>query len=228
MDNTSASGAENGCSNQPGSKMRVIKYKNNAEIHLAVMVLKSGETIILPTDTVYGLCGDGFNEKVYEKIYQIKKRPQDKFFPLFVKDLPMTKEIAYLNPKQEAFLKNVWPGKVSVILRLKNKTLKKIFKNNTVALRAPNHHLILEIFEFVDFPIIGTSANISGLPDPIDPAVIINSFKNEKLQPDYILDYGILPESKSSTIIDLTTDIPQVIRRGAINAEHLIKLWTSL
>lgn len=207
--------------------MQIIRYHNAPEVHQAVMALKNGEVIVLPTDTVYGLCGNGFKKEVYEKIYQIKKRSADKAFPLFVKDLKMAGDIAFVGKRQMEFLRNVWPGKTSVVLKIKDQTIASIYKGETIALRMPRHHIISEIFEFVNFPIIGTSANISGMPDALDPQIVFEQFNAEQWRPDYILDYGILPKSQSSTIIDITSDNAKILREGAAPGDKLITIWLS-
>ena len=85
-------------------------------IKTAIQLIKKGEVIICPTDTVYIPAADATNKKAVRKVFLIKKRPLKKPIPIFVKDLKMAKKIAKINKKQEEFLKRVWPGKVTAIL----------------------------------------------------------------------------------------------------------------
>ncbi len=207
--------------------MQIIKYHNESQIHQAALALKKNKIVVLPTDTVYGLCGNGFKKEVHEKIYQIKKRAPNKSFPLFVKDLAMAEEIVFLNNRQKKFLRQIWPGKVSVVLKIKNKRILKIYHQGTIALRIPNHYIISKIFEFINFPLIGTSANISKMPEASSVREIVNQFKNKKIKPDYLLDFGMLPKSQTSTIIDISDEEAKIIREGAYSSSKLITIWLS-
>ncbi len=207
--------------------MQIIKYHNESQIYQAALALKNNKIVVLPTDTVYGLCGNGLKKEVHKKIYQIKKRTPNKVFPLFVKDLAMAEEIVFLNNCQKKFLRQIWAGKVSVVLKIKNKRILKIYHQDTIALRIPNHYIISKIFEFINFPLIGTSANISGMPEALSAREIVNQFKNEKIKPDYLLDFGMLPKSQTSTIIDICDEDAKIIREGAYLSSELITIWLS-
>ncbi len=85
----------------------------------SVKVIKEGGVIVFPTDTVNGLVCDATNQKAIQKLFQIKKRDLKKPIPVFVKDIEMAQQIVMVDEKQESFLKKVWPGKVTVILKAK-------------------------------------------------------------------------------------------------------------
>lgn len=102
--------------------MKILKLssKNQKEIIEEVRkAIKEEKVIVLPTDTVYGLVCDATNEKAVEKVFKIKRRKIGKPIPIFIKDLKMAKKLAFVDKRQEKFLKKMWPGKVTVILRPK-------------------------------------------------------------------------------------------------------------
>lgn len=169
--------------------------------------------MICPTDTVYGLVADATNEKAVERVFKIKKREKTKSLPIFIKDLKMAKQLAKINEKQEEFLKRNWPGKVTAVLERKGK--RKIYgvERKTIALRIPNYQFINKLLEKTKRPLTGTSANLSGKPSSLKIKEILKQFKNQKLQPDLVIDAGELPKNKPSTVIDLTVLPFKVLRK---------------
>jgi len=183
------------------------------KLNEVINFLKKDKVIIFPTDTIYGLIGDATNKETVRKVFQIKKRFLKNPIPVFVKDIKMAKKLARINKEQESFLKMVWPGKVTIVLKRK-KTNIKLFgiDRKTIALRIPNYKLTKLLLEKTNKPLVGTSANISGQPPSGNIKRILRQFKNRKYQPDLIIDAGNLPKSKPSTVIDLTSFSPKIIR----------------
>ena len=181
-------------------------------LKIAVKIIKEGGVVICPTDTVYGLLADATNKKAVEKVFQIKKRPKDKPLPIFVKDIKMAKNLTKLSNKQEEFLKKIWPGAVTAVLkRRKGLKLYGVAKN-TIAIRIPKYGLLLSLAKQFNRPLTGTSANISGKPASGDIKEVLQQFKGKKHQPDLIVDAGILP-GKPSKVIDLTTSPYKILRQ---------------
>ncbi len=172
----------------------------------SVKEIKDGKILVCPTDTVYGLIGDATNEKAFKKISQIKNRSRGKPIPVFVKDIQMAKKLAEINAEQESFLKKVWPGAVTVVLKSKR-------GRGTVGIRIPRHRFVLNLMEKLNHPLAESSANISGRLPAKDIKGIINQFKSKKYQPDLILDGGGLKSSKPSKVIDLTGSEPKILRK---------------
>ncbi len=177
--------------------------------------LKKGKVVICPTDTVYGLLADATDKKAVEKVFKIKKRPKNKALPIFVRNLKMAKELAKIDKNQEKFLKSVWPGKVTVVLKRKAKSEKrKIYgvEKETIALRVPNYKLVLDLLKKTNKPLTGTSANISNQAASGDIKEVLKQFEGQKLQFDLIIDAGNLPKSKASIVIDLIASPPKILR----------------
>lgn len=183
----------------------------------AIKSIKEGEVIVCPTDTVYGLISDATNEKAVKKLFKIKKRLVLKPIPIFVKDMKMAKKFARINKNQEEFLKKLWSGKVTVVLKRRKKKIKLFgVAPDTIALRIPKHKLINELLKKLNCPLTGTSANISGKPASTKIKIVTFQFKNQKFLPDLVLNSGNLRKSSPSTVIDLTKKKPKILRKGEI------------
>jgi len=182
-------------------------------IQKAAEIIKKGGVTVFPTDTVYGLLADARNEKAIYKIFKIKKRPKTKPIAIFVKDLEMAKKYAFIDAKQEKFLKKNWPGKITAILKSKNNLPKELAaESRTIGIRISDCELIDSLFEKINFPLAQTSANISGKEATTKINEVLEQFTGEKTKPDLIMDAGDLPENRPSKIVDLTNEKPLIIR----------------
>jgi len=191
--------------------VKIIKanLRNLKEI---IKAIREDKVLVFPTDTVYGLICEATSKRAVEKIFKIKKRNKEKSIPIFVKNIKMAKKLAYISQRKEEFLKKVWPGKVTVILK-KRKIKKELYGvGEKVGLRNPNYKLINVLLNKLNSPLTGTSANISGKPDNTKIKEIINQFRNQKYQPDLVVNAGNLPKSSPSVVIDLTEEIPKILR----------------
>ena len=196
--------------------MEIIKVSDKKAISTAIKVIKNGGVVICPTETVYGLIADTTNEKAVEKVFRIKKRSKTKAIAVFIRDIKKVKELAFVDDKQESFLKKVWPGKVTVILKRKPNCglSKKIFANKKViGLRISSSKLINELVKKINKPLTTTSANISGKPASIKIKEVLEQFENQKVKPDLIIDAGNLSKNKPSKLVDLTTDKIKILRK---------------
>ncbi len=195
----------------------IISSRARDVVERATEYLGRGQVIVCPTDTVYGLLADATNNKAVEKVFEIKKRDKKKAIPIFIKDTEMANKLAIMDKNLEEFLKELWPGKVTVALkRKKNCGLPKTLfgGKKTIGLRIPNYKLVNEILEKVAKPLTGTSANISGLASSTKIEEILEQFEGQETKPDLILDAGNLPESFPSTVVDFSGKKPKIIRRG--------------
>ena len=197
--------------------MLILKVdQRNLKTTVTIMIesIEQGEVVVCPTDTVYGLIADATNEKAVKKLLKIKKRNTQKPIPIFVKDIKIAKKFALINKNQEKFLKKVWPGKVTVVLKRKGKLPRILFRNKkTIGLRIPDYKIINQLLLIINRPLTGTSANISGQPPSTKIKEVISQFKNQKFQPDLIIDAGNLPKSKPSIVLDLTTSPTKILRK---------------
>ena len=200
--------------------MIVLKVKNNfflKTVKETIKTIRNGGVVVCPTDTVYGILCDSTNREAVSRLFEIKKRPKNKPVPIFVKNLKAAKELVTINKSQEEFLKKVWPGKTTVVLKLKTQAKKtgrklKLYGTDkkTIALRIPNYQLVNILLEKTNLPLVGTSANISGKPATTRIKEVLKQLNS---CPHLILDAGNLKASKPSTIIDLTGPEPKVLRK---------------
>lgn len=190
-----------------------------------VSTLKQGKIIVYPTDTLYGLGVNALDKAAVDKLFRVKKRPRVKPMSIIIKDTMMARRVAYIDLRTEKILNVLWPGPVTVVLPRKD-IIPSIVSGgkNTIGIRIPNSEFVKTLFSLIDFPITSTSVNIYG-KEPLRKADEINeAFENEKYQPDLIIDTGVLPEVEASTIIDLTTSKPKILRVGPVKPEELLKI----
>ena len=194
----------------------VVSARARDVVERASEFISRGQIIVCPTDTVYGILGDATKEEVVKKVFKVKNRDLKKPFPIFVKDINMAKELALIDKNMEAFLEEIWPGKLTIVLKRKKRCgLPKILfgRKTTIALRIPDYKLVGEILKKVRKPLIGTSANISGKPSSTKFKEVVEQFQTQEIKPDLFIDAGNLPNSRPSTIVDFTKGIPKVIKR---------------
>ncbi len=186
----------------------------------AATLLKDGNVIAIPTETVYGLAANAFDEKAIIKIFEIKGRPL--FNPLIVH----IKSIDYLNtlvkyvpPKAVLLANHFWPGSLTLILPKKDSIPAIVTaQKDTVAVRMPNHPLTLALLNSIDFPLAAPSANPFGTISPTEAKHVTDYFK-EKVP--LVLDGGICQNGIESTIIGFELDEPVLYRLGSITLEEI-------
>ncbi len=182
---------------------------------LAAQLLRQGEVVALPTDTVYGVGVLAFNAEAVAKIYNVKERPANKAIPVFVASVDDLGQVCRdVPPNVLPLLEEYWPGALTVILPA-SPALPGIVTNygNTVAVRIPNHPVVLNLLALLKEPLAVTSANLSGQPTPAIPAEIKTQLEGRI---PLVLDDGPAPGGVPSTILDLTRFPPKVLRQGQV------------
>jgi len=194
--------------------MKIIKL-SKAAIGQAAEILKNSGVVVGPSDTVYGIFCDAINKKAVEKIFKIKKRPKSKPLAVFVKDIGQAKKLAFINDKQEEFLRKNTPGKITLILKKKPSCglSDAVGGEGTIGIRIIKNKLINKLLIKIKKPLAQTSANISGQPATTKIGEVLKQFKNQKIKPDLIIDAGDLPQSRPSKIIDLSTQKMIILKR---------------
>jgi tRNA threonylcarbamoyl adenosine modification protein (Sua5/YciO/YrdC/YwlC family) len=172
------------------------------EIGLIVDFLKTGKTIVYPTDTIYGLGCLATDKKAISRVYRIKKREKRKPFLVLISDFQMLDNFFIVDKKQRAYLKRIWPGRISAVL-LKNSRLPKVLSAGLpgLAVRLPKSRFLTKLIKELGAPIVSTSFNLSGQPPLTVVGEISRYFKDAK--PDLVVDAG-LRNGKPSKLIDLT------------------------
>ncbi len=188
--------------------------------------LRNSGVIVYPTDTLYGLGANGFDEKAILKVFEIKKQNHNKPMSVIVKDMKMARRIAYIDSKTEKFLNRIWPGPITVVLRKKD-IIPCILTGNeeTIGIRIPKSDFISKLAENLDFPITATSANISGENNLLHPSEIIEKFSNSEFSPDLFINSGEIKNPAASTIVDLSRKTPKILREGIIGKKKTQELF---
>ncbi len=185
-------------------------------IQRARTYIAEGKLVIFPTDTVYGLAADPFNEIAVNKVLEVKRRDKSKGFPILIANLAMAKDLVEFSPIAISLAMKFWPGALTLVLPLKKPIPDSVTGyRNTLGVRIPNHPIARQLAET---PIIGTSANISGQKSPITAEDAIVQLGDAV---DLVLDSGPAKEGQPSTIIDLTGPSPKVLREGTIKYSQL-------
>ena len=203
--------------------MKIIN-PNTEGIKEAVKKILEGGIIFIPTDTVYGIAANSYNDKAIKKIFSIKKKSLNNSLVLLCSNYKMAKKYAIFNKIADNLKKNFWPGPLTLILKKKSnlKISKKwISKNNSIGLRIPDHSIPKKIINKCNFPIFCTSANISGKKSCRNVNDIVKNFKNKKIT---IINGGKTKFGIDSTIIDVTKDKINILRKGYINKKKIKKL----
>jgi L-threonylcarbamoyladenylate synthase len=199
--------------------------KNYDDVLLqAVAILRQGGSIVYPTDTVYGIGCNATDEFAVRHIYDIKQR-SPKPLPVLVKNMAWAEEVVYLNESQRKICNKFWPGKFTLIFPKKD-IIPDIVTTGlpSVGVRIADHVFTDKLLGAYGYPLVGTSANLSGGEATGDINKIIKEFKDMPRRPDLVIDAGVLPPSNPSVLIDCTSDKPKVLRVGPSKPEDLLKL----
>jgi len=194
---------------------------NNVGIQKAVQIINKGGIVIFPTDTVYGIGCDPYNQKGVLSLYKIKKREKTKPFPVIGYSKKELEKIAEFNDKAEKIAEMFWPGPITLILKVKDENIRKsLGLGKKIAVRVPNNQCVLSLLKECKL-LVATSANISGTTSLTDP----NDCKRDLNGYDLLLDGGILSDDGESTIVEIDRNKLRIVRRGSVSEEELKKLF---
>lgn len=190
----------------------------------AAEFIKNGGLVAFPTETVYGLGGDGLNSEAASKIYKAKGRPSDNPLILHINDQKMLHKIVNdVNSMAKKIMTAFCPGPITLILPKSDIVPISVTGGlDTVAVRMPDNDIARELIRLSNTPIAAPSANISGRPSPTTAQAVYNDLHDRI---DMILDGGACHFGVESTIVDCTEDVPIILRPGAITKEMLEELF---
>ena len=193
------------------------------QIKLAIALLKKGGIIAFPTDTVYGLGADPLNAPAVARIYKVKRRPHNLPLPLLLAEKSDLLKVAIAMPEiawqlAERFL----PGGLTLVLRKSPWVPGTVTAGgDTIAVRIPNHPVPIALIRGLGTPIVGTSANLSGISSPVTAEEVREQLGDEV---DLIIDGGRCPGGTESTVLDISGKVAILIREGAIPKVELEKI----
>lgn len=198
-----------------------MKVKCNKEgIEKASKIIKSGGIVVFPTDTVYGIGCDPYNKEAIKKIYKIKSRESSKSLPILAFSKGVATKIAEFDKNAEKIAEKIWPGPLTLILKLTDEKLKASLNiDNKIAIRVPKHQCTLELLEKCNF-LVGTSANISGMGPFRNPEECYQNIQDF----DLFLDGGTVTSGGESTIIEFEEGKLKIHREGVLTRTEIMKM----
>jgi L-threonylcarbamoyladenylate synthase len=192
----------------------------DAAVKRAAELLRAGEAVALPTETVYGLAANALNEKAVKKIFRIKGRPANNPIIVHVASVEMAKACTTTWPATaERLARAFWPGPLTLVLPCAKEIPGPVTAGGqTVGVRWPGHPFIQAVIRECGFPLAAPSANLSGQVSPTS-AEHVRKQLGDKIA--LIVDGGQSQIGIESTVLDLTVSPPQVLRPGMIHPESL-------
>lgn len=190
------------------------------EIALAAEVLKIGGTVIFPTETVYGLGANALDESAVKKIFEAKGRPSDNPLILHISELNQVYDLVQDIPETFYILaEKFWPGPLTLVMK-KSTIVPELVSAGleTVGIRMPAHPVALELLRRAGVPVAAPSANISGSPSPTQAKHVIADMDGRV---DVIIDGGDCNVGLESTVLDISGEVPEILRPGGVTAEQL-------
>ncbi len=195
---------------------------DHSALEYCASLLKNGDVIAFPTETVYGLGTNALDENGCRMIYEYKGRPTNKGLICHLYDASQGEEIAYMDKRAYKLFEAFAPGPITVVLKKKNVLGQTVTGGlDTVALRLPSNNVFIELAKKASCPIAGTSANISFMPSPKECDSVIKTF--DGILPA-IIDSGKTSVGIESTIVSLVDYKPHILRIGAISPEEIGKV----
>lgn len=204
-------------------KAPVLPAESPEALEQALHVLRQGGLICFPTDTVYGVGAHGLQEEAIRRIYQAKGRSFEKAIALLLASEEQVQQVsAGLTPAGRRLAERYWPGPLTLVLP-RHPGVPAILSPGraTIAVRIPDHPITLRLIQMLGAPLAATSANRTGHPDPVTAEDVLHELGDRV---DLILDGGPCKGGLASTVVDLTTDPPTILRPGPIPAEELREL----
>ena len=205
------------------TKQFYFNTQNNDAINEAAALLKAGELVAFPTETVYGLGADATNKRAVERIFEAKGRPSDNPLIVHVADEKQLQGLALDVPEYVRQLIAAFsPGPITYVLKSNHKVAENVTAGlDTVGIRIPSHPAAIALIKRANLPIAAPSANISGRPSPTSAQHVIDDLSGRIAG---VVDGGAAEIGLESTVIDCTAKTPVILRLGKVTKEALEKI----
>lgn len=192
-------------------------------IEEAARVIREGGLVVFPTDTVYGLGADAFNEEAVGRVFEVKRRSRDKPLSILVADFSEIESLVEETPPQALALAGCfWPGALTLLFRAGCKVSSLLTSgSNKVGIRIPDDKIALALIKAVGSPIIGSSANLSGRPEPLGAEDAGLELEGSV---ELIIDGGKVRLGRPSTVIDISESPIRILRWGVISRARIESL----
>lgn len=173
-------------------------------------LIEAGAVVIFPTDTSYGMATNPLNPEAVNRLYKIKQRDENEPIACVFRDIDQVEQFGRVNARQLKILKRNLPGPFTFILEPKNNVLPW----PTLGVRIPDYLFTKALSHETTVPFTATSANIHGQPATYSLQEILAQFEGKIYQPDLILNAGVLRRYPPSTVVDIRSDKPIILREG--------------
>ncbi len=190
------------------------------KIRLAARILHRGGVVAFPTETVYGLGANALDGRAVRRIFRAKGRPADNPLIVHIANFRDIKDlVAYLPPRATLLMQSFWPGPLTLIMP-RSELIPDIVTAglDTVGIRMPSHPVARALIRGAHLPIAAPSANISGRPSPTTGPDVLRDMRGKI---DAVVDGGPAAVGVESTVLDLTTPVPTILRPGGVTYEEL-------
>jgi L-threonylcarbamoyladenylate synthase len=191
------------------------------QVTLGIDILRRGGVIAYPTDTVYGLGASMTSPEAVGKIFLVKSRPRHMSLPLLVGSISQIEMLsAYISPTAHILIKAFLPGALTLIFSASDKVPAYLkAREDTIALRIPDHPVPLALINGIGTALVGTSANLSGYPNPLTDGEVKAQLADRV---ELVIEGGRCSGTES-TIIDVSGEVPVLLRKGAISVSEIEK-----
>ena len=198
--------------------MKQLSIDHPESIPEALDLVRKGEVIAFPTDTVYGIGGSAFNSRAVDRLYQIKQRDYSKAIPVLIGTASdLNKIVSRVPSGVEDLIQVFWPGALTLILPIKSNLPDNLSPGQTIGVRQPDLEFTRRLLNETG-PMAVSSANLSGRPSARTAQEVRAQLGREV---DLILDGGKTPGSTASTVLDCTGETWQILRQGPVTLAEI-------
>lgn len=200
---------------------KLLRGEREKDLEEAVQLLRAGETVAFPTETVYGLGADARNAEAVQKIYAAKGRPADNPLNVLIYDQSQLAELVSQIPAAAQKLMDAfWPGPLTLIFRCRPAVLPACVTGglDTIGVRIPNHPVALRLLQMAGLPVAAPSANLSGRPSPTAASHVQKDLEGRVAA---IVSGGCCSVGMESTVLDISGGRPVILRPGSVTRERL-------
>lgn len=202
----------------------LLDHEQQGSLERAAELLRAGQLVAFPTDTVYGVGAPVFQPEAVAAIYIAKERPPDKAIPVLVADEADVLNVALPLPESARRLAALWPGALTLVLPKRPEIPPIVSSDATVAVRIPDLDLARALLRLTG-PLAATSANRSGQPSPVTAADVLAQLDGRIAA---VLDGGPCPGGVPSTVVNCCVEPPVILRQGGLPLAPLRAAWPGI
>lgn len=194
-----------------------------AAVKTAGKVLEQSGIVIFPATCMYGIAANALNPGAVQKVFDIKQRPKNNPILVLIRSKKQLSElVSHIPAAAERLMETIWPGRLTIVFQAARTVSPQLTAGTgKIGIRIPEHPVARALTNSVDFPVTGTSANLSGDPSSMTVDQLPDVLKNSS---DLILDAGELKGGSGSTIIDVTCRPAVILRKGRVSIDEIHNL----